>query len=127
MLANLHPKKVLEAVTTTVRHPIASVKRHPLKTAAVAAGAYLLVDYLVRGHHSVASSTLAKVLPHRAAGTFGPGWGRGNMPVMYGSAGPALGGHWQQTPADVSHGHMGWQAASGHPQTYYSQSSYPWG
>lgn len=120
-----HAKHVLAAVESTVKHPVNSLTKHPLKTAAVAVGAFLLVDYLVSAHgHSYASKALD--LPkgllggkHAAAGSFGPGWGRGNMPYLNG-------GHFPQTPADVSHAHMAWNAAAGHPQAYYAQSSYPW-
>lgn len=119
----IKPKQVLAAVETTVRHPIAAITKHPVKTAAVVLGAFVLVDYLVKPHgHSYAAQAISKlpvVGKHAAAGSFGSGWGRGNMPLMYG-------GHYPQTPADVSHAHNAWAAAAGHPQAYYSQSSYPW-
>ncbi len=116
-------KQVLAAVESTVKHPINSLTKHPLKTAAVAVGAFLIVDHLISAHgHSYAQQAIDKVLPkgkHAAAGSFGPGWGRGNMPYLNG-------GHYPQTPADISHAHMAWNAAAGHPQSYYAQSSYPW-
>jgi hypothetical protein len=117
----LKPKQVLAAVESTVRHPISSLTRHPVKTAAVVLGGFLLVDYLVAPHGgSVVAKTLNKVLPkHVTTGLFGPGWRRGNMPLMYG-------GHFPQVPADVSAAHNSWAAAAGQPQQYYSQSAYPW-
>ena len=118
-----HAKHVLAAVESTVKHPVNSLTKHPLKTAAVAVGAFLLVDHLISAPgHSYAQKAIGKVVSggkHAAAGSFGPGWGRGNMPYLNG-------GHYAQTPADVSRAHMGWNAAAGGPQQYYSQSSYPW-
>lgn len=117
-------KNMTSAVESTVKHPVQSITKHPLKTAMVVLGAYVAVDYLVSHKGtSVAEKALNAVHPKKLAaavsGSFGPGWGRGNMPLMYG-------GHWAQTPAGISAGHNAWEAAAGHPTGYYNQSSYPW-
>lgn len=116
-----HAKNALAAVESTVRHPISSLTKHPVKTAAVVLGGFLLVDYLVapKGSSYVAKAGHSVLPKHVASGLFGPGWNRGQMPLMYG-------GHFPQTPAGVSQAHNAWAAAAGHPQAYYAQSSYPW-
>lgn len=60
------------------------------------------------------------------AGAFGPGWGRGNMPYLYGPAGTPVGGRWGETPSDISIGHRAWAAAAGSYPEFWNQSSYPW-
>src|SRR5262249_43318498 len=114
-----HAKQALAAVETTVRHPINTLTKHPVKAAAVVLGGFLLVDFLTAPHgRSYAHQALDKVLPkggkHGVAGTFAPGWGRGHMPYMFG-------GHFPQSPAEITMAHNAWNAAAGHPQQYYSQ------
>lgn len=133
-------KKVLSAITTTVKHPL----KHPVRFVALVGGGYLLVDLLIAKPGSsklaqLSSAVLPKKLHHAprhaalpvapqaaTAGSFGPGWGRGNMPYMYGPAGTPVGGHWEQTPADVSVAHRAWAAASGQYPEFWTQSQYPW-
>ncbi len=54
-----------------------------------------------------------------AGAPFGPGWGRGNMPYMYGR-------RWPETPAEIAAAHRDWAAASGQYPEQWTQSAYPW-
>lgn len=135
------PKKVLSDIVQTVKHPIRSATHHPLRTAAIVGGAFLVVDLLTQPKgHSIAAKASNEVLglgkklmpsfggkrvaalPAGAtatSGPFGPGWGRGFMPYQYG-------GHYPESPAEVSAAHRAWAAAEGSYPQWWSQSQYPW-
>jgi len=138
---------IVRDIGNTFKHPIKTVKTHPVRFLVVAGTVYLLADYIVsaKGKSTVAKVTgkvtttahrLAggkpKALPGAAAAAqraaaagyfagapFGPGWGRGNMPYMYG-------GGYPETPAQIASAHRAFAAASGAYPEMWTQSSYPW-
>jgi hypothetical protein len=134
--------KLLNQVKATVKHPT----KHPVKLAVGGLGVFLIADYLMSAKgHSYAAKVVDSVLPsahahprlappggpaaaaaHAAAtkgfyagGPFGPGWGQGNMPYMYG-------GHYPESPAQVSAAHRAWAEMAGAYPEYWTQSQTPW-
>jgi hypothetical protein len=100
--------KVLPAASAATRHA-------PVPPAQLAAP----------GGAAAAAAHAAQTRGYYTGAPFGPGWGRGNMPYMYGPGGVA-GGGWPESPAQISAAHRSWAMQAGAYPEVWSQSTYPW-
>ena len=146
-------KTIIKDIGSTFRHPIKSVTHHPVRTAAVAGGVFLLVNFIMspKGDSLVAKAT-RKVLPHGGPRRIAAAPPRAALPAGGPAAAAAqraaaagyfagapfgpgwgrgfmpyqYGAHWQETPAEIAAAHREWAAASGGYPDVWTQSSYPW-